>query len=174
MKSSPNASKSIKSRKNEVLKLDIVTGESKESGFISIGPKKFSGADIVCALEKYPWPIPDETFTLASAAHVVHQINPHNKGFIKFMDEIWRTLKHGGQLRISTPFAGSIGYWSDPASINGCTDKTWDYFDPEQPTRLYRIHKPKPWKIEQIFWQADGLMEVLLSKRNPDTLYEKM
>jgi SAM-dependent methyltransferase len=174
MESTPESVlKLLKYKKDSVLKLDIVTGESKEAGFISIGARDFPGADIIWDVEILPWPLPDESFTLASAAHIVHRINPHHGGFIRFMDEVWRVLKYEGQFRIATPFAGSTGYWSDPLSINGCTPQTWHYFDPLQPTGLYKIHKPKPWKVEQCYWQADGLMEVLLSKRRIDPSYEK-
>src|SRR2546421_152960 len=40
--------------------------------------------------------------------------------FLRFMDECWRIMKPGGQLMITTPYAGSFGFWQDPTHINGC------------------------------------------------------
>ena len=50
----PTAHKTLNT--DGVLKLDIISGDYKEPGFISIGPKDFPGADVVHALDKFPWP----------------------------------------------------------------------------------------------------------------------
>jgi predicted SAM-dependent methyltransferase len=155
----------------EILKLDIGCGPNKEQGFIGIDSKQYPGVDFVHDIETYPWPFPDNSFTLLSASHYIAHINPLNTGFIRFMNECWRVLKPGGQFRIVTPYAGSTAYWSDPANVNGTTAHTWHYFDPMQATGLYKRHMPKPWKIDACYYQPDGNMEVLLTKRREDYSY---
>lgn len=176
MKKSPTRSVSSKVSvpKNEVFKLDIRCGDKKEIGFIGIDPRNLPGVDIVWDIEKFPWPIADGVVDLASAAHVVQYLNPLNHGMINFMDEVWRILKYGGQMRLSTVYAGSTAFFSDPEAVNPCTAHTFYYFDPLAPSGLYRKYKPKPWKIESgPFWNPDGIMEVLLSKRREDPSYLK-
>ena len=91
--------------------------------------------------------------------------------FMRFMDEVWRILKPGGEFLISLPYAGSPGYYQDPSHINPCTEITWLYFDPKghpmlDPTGvLYSIYKVKPWRIKINAWHVDGNMEVVLIKR---------
>ena len=90
------------------------------------------------------------------------------------MDEMWRVLKYEGQLLISTPYAGSVEWWADPMNINGVNPKTWEYFDPLAiNSSLYKIYKPKPWKILNICFQVNGKMETLLEKRRIDPSYSK-
>ncbi len=164
----------LKSKEGEALKLDIGCGQDKQPGFISIDWRDLKGVDIVHDLEQYPYPLPNETFMLMKAVHVVERINPLDKGFIKWMDEMWRILKFDGQILISTYYAGSPGYWGDPCNVNGCTNHTWHYFDPLGEGKLYKVYKPKPWKIEKSYSNPDGLMEVLLTKRREDISYEKI
>ena len=134
---------------------------------------------LVFDLQKYPWPLPKEVATLIMAGQVISHVNRENFGFIKFMDECWKVLKYDGQLMISTPYAGTAAFWADPANVNGCTENTWPYFDPLAKNvagnmyNLYPKYKPKPWKIEKCFFQPDGNMEILLSKRREDISYTK-
>ena len=161
-------------KKNTVVKLDVGSGENQEPGFINMDRRKLKGVDIVQDVEK-PWSLPDECITLIMARHLVEHINPANQGFLKFMDECWRVLKVGGQMMLVTPYAGSAGYWADPTHINGCTPKTWSYFDPLDSNGLfYYQYRPKPWKILKCFFQVDGNMEVLLEKRHNDKSYKNL
>ena len=159
----------LKSKEGEVLRLEL--GGGKQEGFISFGD--FGGADIRHGVEDYPYPIPDNSITIIKVLHVAEQINPLNGGFLKWMDELWRIMKYDGQLLLSIFYAGSVGYWADPMNVNGCTDETWDFFDPLRPSSLYKKYKPKPWKKVTSFANPDGLMEVLLVKRREDPSYKK-
>src|SRR5690349_3745570 len=100
-------------KSGEILKLDIGGGANPEEGFINLDIRDLPQVDIVHDFEVYPWPIPNETFTLLSAAHVVEHVNPHKGGFLRFMDECWRVLKYDGQMRIATPYGGSTHYLAD-------------------------------------------------------------
>lgn len=104
---------------------------------------------------------------------VIGEVDPGPR-FLRFMDEVWRILKPGGQFMSVLPYSGSTGYWQDPTHINGCNEITWTYFDPLEPNtqgQLYRIYEPKPWKIEASAWNQFGNMEVLLVKRKDDNSY---
>lgn len=164
--------KLFKKGKNELIKIDVGCGNNKAPGFIGVDYRRVPGVDIVQDLELFPWPIPDNCGTLIMCAHVVEHINPSKLGFINFMDECWRILKVGGQMMISTPYAGSRGYFSDPTHVNPCTIETWGYFDPLHPLKVYNIYEPKPWKIVQSHYRMDGNMEILLQKRALAKVYK--
>lgn len=114
----------------------------------------------------------------------IGEMNPGPR-FIRFMDEVWRVLKPGGEYAMVYPYAGSPGFWQDPTHINGINEMTWWYFDPEEPRTqgaLYAFYKPRPWKIKRSLGQKGGNMEVVLEKRpekdeykgmNPAVQYEK-
>lgn len=153
------------------IKLDIGCGDNKQKGFVGMDVRKLPGVDIVHDVEKFPWPLPDGCVSFALASHLVEHINPHGGVFIDFMNEVWRVMKREGQLWIATPYAGSRGYWRDPTHCNPCNEETWMYFDPFEPRyqgALWRIYKPKPWRIEKNTWHANGNMETVLVKRLTD------
>lgn len=149
---------------NQGIKLDIGCGENKQKGFVGMDIRKLKGVDIVWDFEKIPFPLPKESCSFVLASHVVEHINPAKFGFIRWMDEIWRITKKGGELAIATPYAGSPGFWQDPTHINGVNEITFAYFDPTHPSGLYRIYKPKPWRIIDMSWSVNGNLEVLLEK----------
>lgn len=100
-------------------------------------------------------------------------------GFIRFMDEVWRILKPGGQFISTFPYAASPGFWQDPTHVNGITHVTLAYFDPlakepsgQQYYGLYSIYRPKPWKILKCFYNPVAFMEVALEKRPIDKSYK--
>ncbi len=158
-------------QKDHVIKVDLGGGEKPQDGFINFDIRPLPKVDIVHDWEAYPWPLPDCSVTLLMAQDVVEHVNPHRFGFINWMNEAWRVLKYDGQLMIKTPFAGSTGYYSDPTHCNPCTNHTWSFFDPLNPSGLYRIYKPSPWRIQNLYWDTQGNMEVLMVKRRLDPQY---
>ena len=156
------------------IQLDIGCGEAKQPGFVGIDIREMPGVDIAHDVEVYPWPLPDESVVRAVCSHLVEHINPHKFNFIHFMDEIWRIMKPVGQLAIACPHGSSPGFLQDPTHCNPLNETTWSYFDPLCPYTnglLYRIYRPKPWKIEHLTWNPAANIEVILSKRVEDESY---
>lgn len=154
----------LKVHEGEVLKLDLAPYPGENFIGMTVDLKH----DPVIT----PFPIADEQFTLISAAHVAHHVQ-RGKEFIKWMDECWRILKQGGQMRLSAPYAGNTAFWTDPLAVNGITPQTFYYFDPLHPTGLYKTFKPHPWEIKETYFQAEGSVEILLIKRRVDATYNK-
>lgn len=148
------------------IKLDLGCGGNKQQGFIGIDMRKLPGVDIVHDIEKTPFPLPDECCFQILASHIIEHIYP--KRFIPLMNELWRIMKVGGQLLISSPYGISPGFLQDPTHCNAMNESTWLYFAPDSPFDpnriLYNVYKPKPWKIERNNWNQNGNMEVILQK----------
>ena len=143
--------------------LDIGCGQNKQPQFLGMDKRKLPGVDIVHDLEKFPWPLENESCLTVVGHHIAEHIDP--KLTISFFDEIWRVLKVDGQLALSMPYAGSPGDFQDPSHCNHFNQVTFQYFDPDYP--LYQIYKPKPFRIEKGFpvYQVNGNLEVLMRKR---------
>lgn len=184
------------------IRLDIGCGEHKQPGFVGIDVRELEGVDIVHDITKFPWPLPDNSATVAMCSHLVEHIPPFypdprllglitlllERGiiskedvtdyigetdprpmFVRFMDEVWRVLKPGGEFAIVCPHGYSSGFLQDPTHCNAINENTWAYFDPEEPRTgglLYNIYRPKPWRIKAISWSPDANIEVVLVKRN--------
>lgn len=154
-------------------KLDIGCGANKQPTFLGIDMLDLPGVDIIHDLEEFPWPLPDELCLQAIASHVLEHINPHKGVFIRFMDEVWRILKPNAQFAFVVPHASSHGYQQDPTHVNMINETTMHYFDPDPEGNnigpsLYNFYRPKPWKIEKQYWNPNGNLEVLLTKRLDD------
>jgi len=144
------------------IRLDIGCGENKQKEFVGLDKRELPGVDIVHDLEVFPYPLPDECCLTIVGSHIIEHIKPWLT--VQFFDELWRIMKTGGQLVLSTPYAGSRGYFQDPTHCNAFNQATFQYFDPRYP--LYDVYKPNPWKIEKGFpvWQSNGNLEVIMEK----------
>lgn len=100
----------------------------------------------------------------------------HGPRFLRFMNEVWRILKPGGEFMISCPHGYSFGFLQDPTHCNEVCEATFAYFDPlywnprhpEMPQGLlWSIYKPKPWVLDpnKIYWDPSANIEVVLVKR---------
>lgn len=144
--------------------LDIGCGENKQPGWVGIDMRDVSGVDIVHNVTDYPWPLPDESVKLAVASHLIEHIAPHDFGFVRFMDEVWRVMQVGAEFAIATPHGSSQGYIQDPTHCNPCNEATWDYFCPHRASGLWHIYRPKPWAIKALTSNPSANMEVILVK----------
>ncbi len=165
----------IESKQQGVI-VDLGGGNNSHPEAINLDILDLPGVDIVQDLEEFPWPLPDDCANLVIASHLVEHINPAKGIFIKFMNEVWRILKPGGKMMIACPYGSSSGQIQDPTHCNPCNEVTWAYFDPLEPNTdglLWRIYKPKPWRIECNVWDTTANMEVVLIKRNLNKKYEK-
>lgn len=158
--------------RTQILKLDVGCGENKQSNHLGMDYKPFQGVDVVHDV-RIAWPFEDETFSLLSSANLLQQITREHEIFINVMNEAWRVLKYDGHFRIAIPYGGSTLYMSDPMNINPIVPQTFQFFDPFAPLNVYDRYKPKPWKIEQLYWSPDGTIECLLIKRRVDPQYGK-
>lgn len=150
-------------KKASGIMLDIGCGDHKQPGFVGMDLRKVSGVDIIHDLERFPYPLADDSCLTIVGHHIIEHISP--KLTIRMFNELWRIMKVDGQLALSCPYAGSAGFWQDPTHCNGFTERTFQYFDPEFP--LYQIYKPKPWKVEKGFpaYQVNGNLEVIMRKK---------
>lgn len=165
--------KLLESHKGEILKLDLGCGENKMDDHIGMDFVNYKGADVLHDAKVFPYPFPDDTFTLLSSSHFLEHITREDMTFVKVMNECWRILKPGCQFRIAVPYGGSTMFWADPTHVNGIVPQTFHYFDPLAPLKTYHVYRPKPWKIEQLYWNPDGNIECLLTKRREDKSYAR-
>lgn len=162
--------KDIFARKGGIL-LNIGCGEEKEPNFVGLDKRKLPGVDIVHDLERFPYPIPDNVCLSIIGSHIVEHIKPWL--MIDFMNELWRITKAGGRLAFAHPYGVNELFVQDPTHCNPCSERTWQYFDPNYP--LWQVYKPRPWILAKGFpvWQDVGIMEVLFTKGKAGDYEEK-
>jgi predicted O-methyltransferase YrrM len=127
---------------------------------ISKGPVQKGFTRLNWDLEIFPWPVDINSVQICVGSHVIEHIKPWL--IMSFFDELWRITKPGGQVALSTPYAGSMAWWSDPTHCTGFNERSFAYLDPTQ--MAYATHRPKPWRIAKgnPTWNVNGNLEVLL------------
>ncbi len=150
-------------RERSGIMLDVGCGENKQPGFVGMDARALPGVDIVHNWNVYPWPLPDGCVLTAVASHVVEHVNPADGGFLRWMDELWRVMRVGGEVAIATPHGLSQGFRQDPTHINAMDEATFTYFDPDHP--LWTIYRPRPWAVKHLFWNPMANIECVLVKR---------
>jgi len=106
-------------------RLDIACGKAKKAGFT--GVDIWEGADIVCDLEKFPWPFEDESVDEVFCSHYIE----HTPDLISFANELYRIMKVGAKAEIIAPYYSSIRAWQDPTHLRAISENTFLYFNQE-------------------------------------------
>jgi ubiquinone/menaquinone biosynthesis C-methylase UbiE len=106
------------------MKLDLGCGNKKKDGFTGVDIIALSGVDVVCDLEKFPWPFEDNSVDEIHCSHYVE----HTQDLVKFMDEVWRIAKPGAKITIVAPYYSSILAAQDPTHRRPISAETFFYF----------------------------------------------
>ena len=97
---------------------------SAASWFSGIDRNPASGADVLCDLDRFPYPFRDATFDKLQAIHVIE----HVSDVIKTMEEFHRLLGPGGEAFIVTPHYTDFSSFCDPTHRWHLTSFSLRYF----------------------------------------------
>lgn len=100
------------------------------------------GVNVRCDLFRYPWALPDDTYEVAIAAHLVEHI-PHaiiregqteslTGGWFAWWNELGRVLKPGGVAHILCPYAWSWAGVMDPTHTRYMLFESFGYLAPTE------------------------------------------
>lgn len=90
--------------------LDVGCGINKFPGAIGVDRNLQTRADVICDLDRFPYPFEDASFTAVRAIHVIE----HVADVIKTMEEFHRLLAPGGRVSIATPHYTDFSSFCDP------------------------------------------------------------
>ncbi len=90
--------------------LDVGCGVKKAPGAIGIDRNPASAADVICDLNRFPYPFCDSCFDRVLAVHVIE----HVSDVIRTMEEFHRLLGPQGRVRIVTPHYTDFSSFCDP------------------------------------------------------------
>jgi SAM-dependent methyltransferase len=90
--------------------LDVGCGINKLQGSIGIDRNPASRADVLCDLDRFPYPFRDSSFDALQAVHVIE----HVSDVIRTMEEFHRLVRDGGEVYIVTPHYTDFSSFCDP------------------------------------------------------------
>src|SRR5664279_4743118 len=79
--------------------LDVGCGINKFAGAIGIDNNPRTKADVLCDLDRFPYPFRDNSFDQLRAIHVIE----HVADVIRTMEEFHRLVRAGGTVLLETP-----------------------------------------------------------------------
>ena len=90
--------------------LDVGCGIKKFPGSIGIDFNAASAADVLCDLDRFPYPFADRTFDGLRAIHVIE----HVTDVVRTMEEFHRLVEPGGRVFLATPHYTDFSSFCDP------------------------------------------------------------
>lgn len=113
--------------------LDLGCGRNKYPGSIGVDNNARSVADVLCDLDRPPYPFADNSFDEVRAVHVVE----HTENVIHFMEEVHRLLRPGGRLYLVTPHYSDVSSFTDPTHRWHLTTQSFSYFTGREDYSFY-------------------------------------
>jgi len=104
--------------------LDVGCGIRKAPGSIGIDRNPASKADVLCDLDRFPYPFDDSAFDRVVAIHVIE----HVADVIRAMEEFHRLVKPQGSIRIETPHYTDFSSFCDPTHRSHLNSFSFRYF----------------------------------------------
>jgi SAM-dependent methyltransferase len=90
--------------------LDVGCGVRKAPGAIGVDRNPASAADVLCELDRFPYPFADGAFDTIVATHVIE----HVADVMRTMEEFHRLARPGGRVRLTTPHYTDFSSFCDP------------------------------------------------------------
>jgi SAM-dependent methyltransferase len=107
--------------------LDVGCGINKAQGAIGIDRNPASAADVLCDLDRLPYPFADGCFDRLEATHVIE----HVSDVIGTMQEFHRLVKPGGRVRVVTPHYTDFSSFCDPTHRWHLNSFSFRFFGPD-------------------------------------------
>lgn len=104
--------------------LDVGCGIKKYPGAVGIDRNPGSDADVICDLDRFPYPFADNSFEQIRAVHVIE----HVADVMRTMEEFHRLLRAGGLLYIATPHYTDFSSFCDPTHRWHLNSYSFRYF----------------------------------------------
>ncbi len=118
--------------------LDLGCGRNKRPGAIGVDRDPASQADLLCDLNRVPYPFRADSFDEIHLHHVIE----HLTDVVAVVAEIWRIARQGARVFIATPHFSSIHSYTDPGHrqrlARGSFDQVREDLPPGQSIEVIR------------------------------------
>ena len=127
--------------------LDLGCGSAKKTGAFGVDKVQREGVDLVWDLDRFPYPMENDTYDRIIAEHVVEHLNdvPH------FFSEVHRIARPGASIHIVTPHFSNRCAYADPTHRHAFSVRFLDFFCGNEPRRLDLIDKSAQYLLEHRF-----------------------
>ena len=143
--------------------LDLGCGNKKRNGTIGVDFNSRLDGDVNHDLNEFPYPFESETVDKVYIDNCLeHLDNP-----LRVMEEIYRMLKKGGEVKVIVPYFRSPYAFHDPTHKTFYTTQSFSYYDPDHPICIKYDYTKARFKIEEIVFHENlksGIIKSLIVK----------
>ncbi|MFH0954259.1 MAG: methyltransferase domain-containing protein [Verrucomicrobiota bacterium] len=145
-------------------RLHVGCGTDIREGYVNVDVVKLPGVDVVCDLNRLPWPFESDTFVEVVAHHFLE----HTEDVVAVLNEMWRVCRQGALIKIRVPYFASFLAFKDLTHRHVFTYDSFDNWDIANfETGRYVTHfgVPMRFRIRQrrilMFSKAPGMLYYL-------------
>jgi len=110
--------------RDDTIKLDVGCGNNKRTGHIGIDISAQADVDYIIDISREPLPFTDDSVDSIYTAHCLEHVD----NLIYAMNEFWRVLKWGGELKIHVPHWNSSLSVQDPTHERMFSEESFKFF----------------------------------------------
>ncbi|MFY9315824.1 MAG: methyltransferase domain-containing protein [Burkholderiales bacterium] len=114
------------------MKLNLGCGQNRMAGFVNVDREAAVAPDLVMDLEKFPWPLEDDSVEEVVAYHVLEHVGAQAAVFVGIMKELYRVCRPGALVRIAVPHPRHDNFFDDPTHVRAVTPMTLSLFSKAQ------------------------------------------
>lgn len=111
------------------MKYNLGCGNQYLQGWVNVDQFPQTKPDLVMDLEKFPWPIEDNSADEILLSHVLEHIGGHSSTFLGMMKELYRICKPGAKVIIRVPDPRHDDFLSDPTHQRAIIPGMFQTFD---------------------------------------------
>jgi len=115
--------------------LDVGCGNNKAPGAWGIDLDPRSQADVICDLDKFPWPLRSDHFEEILCNHILE----HVADVMRFMEEVHRVARPGALVKVVTPHYTSPSSYADPTHRHHFAAGLPDYLTAKGSLRFEKV-----------------------------------
>lgn len=128
--------------------LNLGCGQKRVEGAVNVDVTERVAPDLLCDLNRRPWPFPDDHFTEVLAYDVVE----HLEDVMATFEEVHRVARAGAVVRVTVPHFSSGNAYTDPTHRHFFGYHTLDYLTDEGEFSFYMRARFRVRHRQIIFW----------------------
>lgn len=113
------------------MKLNLGCGHNKLAGYVNVDLFAECAPDVVCDLERLPWPWANDSVDRVVFNHSLEHLGQASRTFLGMMQELYRVCRDRAEVEIVVPHPRSDDFLGDPTHVRAITPNLLSLFDRE-------------------------------------------